>query len=275
MVNILQVDVEDWYCDLDVKEWSLHEPRVVGATKKVLSILKESGNRATFFILGHVADRFPDLVLDIDREGHEIASHGYSHRRIPDQSPEEFEEDIIRSKAILEDITGKTVKGYRAPQFTVMKDTLWALEILMKHGIEYDSSIFPVKTPLYGIPDAPLFPYKIESKKGRGGSDLLEIPLSVYKVPFFGKNIPVAGGFYFRFFPYFFLSYALRKLNREGNVAVCYLHPWEMDPGKPKVDGLMWYHYYRISSMEAKFRRLVRDFKFTSTLEWIENERRH
>jgi polysaccharide deacetylase family protein (PEP-CTERM system associated) len=275
MVNILQIDVEDWYCDLDVEEWNRCESRVVDSTEKILSILAESGNKATFFILGYVAEQFPELVLNIDREGHEIASHGYSHRRIPDQSPQEFEQDIIKSKTILEGITGKAVKGYRAPQFTILKDTLWAFEILMKHGIEYDSSIFPVKTPLYGIPDAPLFPYRINSESGETNGGLLEIPLSVFKIPLLGINIPVAGGFYFRFFPYFFLLYALKKLNREGNVAVCFLHPWDMDPGKPKADNLMWYHYYRLSSMEAKFRRLVRDFKFISTIEWIENERRN
>jgi polysaccharide deacetylase family protein (PEP-CTERM system associated) len=274
MLNILQIDVEDWYCDLDPADWYKYEMRVAGATEKVLSILKETKNKATFFMLGYVAERLPELVLRIDSEGHEIASHGYGHRRIPDQTPEEFERDVTRSIAILEKITGKKVRGYRAPQFTVVKDTLWALEILSAHGIEYDSSIFPVKTPLYGIPDAPLFPHRIRVKEKENGKDLLEIPLSVYRAPLLGKNIPVAGGFYFRFFPYFFVSHALRKLNSAGNVAVCYLHPWELDPGKPRVNGLKWYHYYRIASTEKKFRKLMRDFKFTSTQEWIEHERR-
>jgi peptidoglycan-N-acetylglucosamine deacetylase len=273
MVNILQIDMEDWYCDLDPGEWGKYEPRVEAATETVLSILKESGNRATFFVLGHVAEKFPGLVSKIDREGHEIASHGYNHRRIPDQTPEEFEDDVKRSIELLQSITGKKVKGYRAPQFTVMKETLWALDILKRQGMEYDSSVFPVKTPLYGIPDAPLFPYVIKTAEAGDSKGLVEVPLSVYKPPALGKNIPVAGGFYFRFFPYFFLSYALRKLNREGNVAVCYMHPWELDPGKPRVEGLKWYHYYRLSAMEGKFRKLVRDFRFISTQEWIENER--
>ena len=273
MVNILQIDMEDWYCDLDPGEWGKYEPRVEAATETVLSILKESGNRATFFVLGHVAEKFPGLVSKIDRAGHEIASHGYNHRRIPDQTPEEFEDDVKRSIELLQSITGKKVKGYRAPQFTVMKETLWALDILKRQGMEYDSSVFPVKTPLYGIPDAPLFPYVIKTAEAGDSKGLVEVPLSVYKPPVLGKNIPVAGGFYFRFFPYFFLSYALRKLNREGNVAVCYMHPWELDPGKPRVEGLKWYHYYRLSAMEGKFRKLVRDFRFISTQEWIENER--
>jgi polysaccharide deacetylase family protein (PEP-CTERM system associated) len=273
VVNILQIDVEDWYCDLDPVEWRKHEPRVETATKKVLSILRETENQATFFVLGHVAEKFPGLIAKIDSEGHEVASHGYSHRRVSDQTPGEFEEDVKKSIAILEGITGKKVKGYRAPQFTVMKETLWALDILKKQKMEYDSSIFPVKTPLYGIPDAPLFPYVINSQENGYGHGLTEVPLSVYKLPILGKNIPVAGGFYFRFFPYFFLSYALRKLNRKGNIAVCYMHPWELDPGKPRVEGLKWYHYYRLSAMEEKFRKLTRDFRFISTREWIKNER--
>ena len=274
-MNILQVDVEDWYCDLDTGEWDKYEPRVVKATERILSILNETGNRATFFILGFVAERFPEVVKKIDSEGHEVASHGYSHRRIMDQTPEEFREDVRRSIDVLEKIAGKKVRGYRAPQFTVVKETLWALEILKSEGLEYDSSVFPVKTPLYGIPDSPLFPYRVESDMSTSGDDFLEIPLSVYKIPFLGKNIPVAGGFYLRFFPYFFIRHALKKLNRQGNVAICYIHPWDLDPGKPRIDSLHWYHYYRLKSTEQKFRRLMQDFKFISTREWIENERRN
>ena len=275
MVNILQVDVEDWYCDLDPGEWDKCEPRVVEATERILSILDETGNKATFFILGYVAEQFPELVKKIDSEGHEIASHGYHHGRICGQTPEYFEQDLIRSISILERITGKKVKGYRAPQFTVVKETLWALEILRKHGLEYDSSIFPVKTPLYGIPDSPLFPYRIGSDISTSGVDFLEIPLSVYKVPLLGKNVPIAGGFYLRFFPYVFIRHALKRINRGGNVAVCYIHPWELDPGKPRIDSLKWYHYYRLESTEQKFLRLMQDFKFISTQEWIENDRRN
>jgi polysaccharide deacetylase family protein (PEP-CTERM system associated) len=274
-MNILQVDVEDWYCDLDTGEWDKYEPRVVKATERILSILNETGNRATFFILGFVAERFPEVVKKIDSEGHEVASHGYSHRRIMDQTPEEFREDVRRSIDVLEKIAGKKVRGYRAPQFTVVKETLWALEILKSEGLEYDSSVFPVKTPLYGIPDSPLFPYRVESDMSTSGDDFLEIPLSVYKIPLLGKNIPVAGGFYLRFFPYFFIRHALKKLNRLGNVAICYIHPWDLDPGKPRIDSLHWYHYYRLKSTEQKFRRLMQDFKFISTREWIENERRN
>ncbi len=272
--NILQIDVEDWYCDLDPRDWNKYEPRVVAATEKVLSMLRDSRTKATFFVLGYVAERFPGLVKSIEEQGHEVGSHGYGHRRISDQTPEEFEEDVKRSIAILESITGKKVKGYRAPQFTIVKETLWALEILRKLGLEYDSSIFPVKTPLYGIPDAPLFPYRIGSGSANEGDGLMEIPLSIYTIPILGKRVPVAGGFYFRFFPYFFIRHALKTLNRRGNVAVCYIHPWEFDPEKPRIDSLRWYHYYGLGTTEKKFRRLLADFTFMSTEEWIQNERR-
>ena len=274
MKNILQIDVEDWFCDLDPQDWSKCEPRVMAATEKVLSMLKDSGAKATFFVLGYVAERFPALVKGIEEQGHEVGSHGYGHRRISDQTPQEFEEDVKKSITILERITGKKIKGYRAPQFTVVKETLWSLGILKKLGLEYDSSIFPVKTPLYGIPDAPLYPYKIESGNVNEGEGLMEIPLSIYTTPLLGKRIPVAGGFYFRLFPYFFVRHALKTINRRGNVAVCYIHPWEFDPGKPRIEGLKWYHYYRLAATEKKFRRLLADFAFISTEEWIANEGR-
>jgi polysaccharide deacetylase family protein (PEP-CTERM system associated) len=273
MKNILQIDLEDWYCDIDPNDWHRQEPRVVGATEKVLSILDDGGSKATFFVLGHVAEQFPDLIKTIAGKGHEIATHGYGHRRITDQTPEEFREDLRRSIAVLKGITDKKITGYRAPQFTVMKETLWALDILREEGMEYDSSIFPVKTPLYGLPDSPLFPYTIGHERIVDGAGLVEIPLSIYRVPLFGKRVPIAGGFYLRFFPYGFISHAIRKLNRAGNVAVCYVHPWEFDPGKPRIDSLRWYHYYRLSSTEPKFRKLTKEFQFISTREWIEDER--
>ncbi len=274
MRNILQIDVEDWYCDLEPQDWSRCEPRVVAATEKVLSVLRDANTKATFFVLGYVAERFPELVRSIEQEGHEVASHGYAHRRISEQTPLEFEEDVRRSIEVLEAITGKKVKGYRAPQFTVMKETLWSLDVLKNLGLEYDSSIFPVKTPLYGIPDAPLYPYRFTPAEAQGQGGFMEIPLSIYTLPLLGKRIPVAGGFYLRFFPYWFVRHALREINRGGNVAVAYIHPWELDPGKPRMEGLKWYHYYRIAGTEKKFRKLVRDFTFTSTEDWIGHEGR-
>jgi len=274
-VNILQIDVEDWYCDLDIKYWGSYKDRVVQSTDKVLAILKERNIHATFFILGYVAERFPQLVRKIKEEGHEIASHGYSHIPITKQTPPEFEEDLLKSIRILEKISGDKIWGYRAPQFTIVNETSWAIDILKKNGLRYDSSIFPVKTPLYGVPDAPLFPYHVSSsniKEDNPEENFLEFPLSVYKIPVIKKNIPIAGGFYLRFFPYRFISYAIKKINKANHPAVCYLHPWELDPEQPREKSFKWYHYYRLHSTERKFKQLLRDFKFTSTREWIENE---
>ena len=275
--NILQIDVEDWYCDLDYGEWKFYEPRVVESTNKILSILEETNNKATFFILGYVAEHFPELIKKIQKKGHEIASHGYSHKRVDKQTPKEFENDLLKSIKILEKITGKKIRGYRAPQFTIVKKTFWAIEILKRNNLKYDSSIFPVRTPLYGVPNSPVYPYKIRNKnvsERKIENDFWEIPLSIYKIPLIKKSIPIAGGFYLRAFPYFFIKHAIKKINESENIAVCYIHPWEFDRDKPKIKSLKWYHYYNIKSTEKKFIKLLNDFKFTSTGEWIKNERR-
>lgn len=275
-VNILQIDVEDWYSDLDIKDWESYEDRIVQSTNKLLSILKERNTQATFFVLGYVAEHFPELVEKIKDENNEVASHGYSHIPITRQTPFEFEEDLLKSIRILEKITGNKIYGYRAPQFTVNEKTSWAIDIMKKKGLEYDSSIFPVKTHLYGAPDAPLFPYHISSsniKKDEPEEDFLEFPLSVYKIPWVKKNIPVAGGFYLRFFPYTFISHAIKKINKANHPAVCYLHPWELDPEQPRISSLKWYHYHRLYSTEKKFKKLVGDFKFISTRSWIDHEK--
>ena len=274
IVNILQIDVEDWYSDLETKYWESYEDRIIQSNNKVLTILKENDARATFFILGYLAERFPQLVKKIKEQGHEIASHGYNHTTITKRTPLEFEKDLLKSIEILEKISGDKVWGYRAPQFTVVEKTAWAIDIIKKMGLKYDSSVFPVKTSLYGVPEAPLFPYHISSldiKKDDPEENFLEFPLSVYRIPIIKKNIPIAGGFYLRFFPYRFISYAIKKINKLNHPAVCYLHPWELDPKQPRIDSFKWYHYYRLSSTEKKFRRLLKDFKFISTKEWIQN----
>lgn len=275
-VNILQIDVEEWYSDLDIKDWGSYENRIVQSTNKLLSILKERNVQATFFVLGYVAEHFPELVERIKDGNHEIGSHGYSHTPITRQTPSEFEEDLLKSIRILEKITGDKILGYRAPQFTVVEKTSWAIDIMKKNGLEYDSSIFPVKTHLYGVPDALLYPYHISSsniKKDEHEEDFLEIPLSVYKIPGIKKNIPIAGGFYLRFFPYRFIRHAIKKINKANHPAVCYLHPWELDPEQPRISSLKCYHYYRLHSTEKKFKKLLRDFEFTSTKRWINYEK--
>lgn len=272
VTNILQVDVEDWYCDLDIKDWEFQEDRVVVATNKVLDIVKEANMHATFFVLGYVAERHPELVSRIKNERHEIATHSYAHRPITKESPQSFQEDLLKSIEILERISGEKILGYRAPQFSIIEKTSWAIDILKQAGLKYDSSIFPVKTHLYGVPHASLFPYHISSSNiaiDDQTEDFLEIPLSVYEIPSTSIKIPVAGGFYLRFFPYSFIKYALRKINKQNQVAVCYIHPWELDPQHPKISSLSWYHYWRLSSTEKKFRKLLKNFKFTSVTNYF------
>jgi polysaccharide deacetylase family protein (PEP-CTERM system associated) len=273
--NILTIDVEDWYMDVDIRHWGDYQSRLVQSTQKVLSILAEMNTRATFFVLGYVGERFPRLVEGINMRGHEIATHGYSHKRVMQLSPSEFEADLIKSIKILENLTHGKVLGHRAREFTIMETTSWAVGILKRSGLRYDSSIFPVKTHLYGVPDAPRFPYRISSsdiKLDDPGGDFWELPLSVYQIPVIKKNIPIAGGFYLRFFPYRFVRYAIRKINKQNQPAVCYLHPWELDPELPRLRSLSWDHYYGLSRTEERFRRLLADFQFTSVQEYLSLE---
>lgn len=272
MVNVLTIDVEDWYMDIDVKHWGDYEDRVVGNTERVLNLLAAANTRATFFIVGYVAEHFPELVEDIKARGHEIATHGYRHKRITELSPSEFEEDLLRSIAVLEEITGDKVLGHRAREFTIMEKTSWAIDILKRNGLRYDSSIFPVRTHLYGVADAPRFPYHISSsdiKLDAVEDDFLEVPSAVYRIPVIRKNIPVAGGFYLRFFPYWFIKHAIKKINKQNQPAICYLHPWELDPAPPRINALAWYNYWGLCSTEAKFRSLLRDFRFTSVKQYF------
>lgn len=270
----MQIDVEPWYCNLPPTDWNYYEDRVVKNTVQTLNILKEYNAKATFFILGYVAENHPILLERIQKEGHEIASHGYNHISIKKQSPSEFEKDLIKSIKILEMKSNKLL-GYRAPQFSIVKETSWAIDILKKNGLKYDSSIFPVKTHLYGVPDAPRFTYHISSEKIEVDSPeekFLEVPLSTYNIPLIGRNLPIAGGFYLRFFPYFFIKHSIRKINNMGKPAVCYIHPWELDPNQPKISQLPWYHYYNLSHTENKLRKILEDFKFTSVKEYYNLE---
>jgi polysaccharide deacetylase family protein (PEP-CTERM system associated) len=285
ITNILTIDVEDWYMNTDISMWDSYEDRIVESTNKILRLLTESNTKATFFVLGYVAENYPKLVEEIKDEGHEIATHGYSHTMVTKQRPSEFKEDLLKSVRILETITGDKVMGYRAPWFTIMEGTAWAIDVLKKEGLRYDSSVFPIKTHRYGLPDAPLFPFHISStdiKKEDPKDDFLEFPLSVYKLPIVHKNIPVAGGFYLRSFPYWFIKHAIRKINKMGHFpywfikhairkinkmgqpAVFYIHPWELDLDQPRIKELEWHHYYNLPYTERKFKRLLNDFAFTS-----------
>jgi polysaccharide deacetylase family protein (PEP-CTERM system associated) len=272
VTNILTIDVEDWYMDTDISTWDSYEDRVVQSTKKILNMLDERNTKATFFVVGYVAEQFPELIEDIKNKGYEIGTHGYSHTSITKQTPSEFEKDLLKSIRILEKITKDKIRGHRACEFSIGEKTSWAIDILKKNGLKYDSSVFPVKTYLYGVPDAPLYPYHISSsniKEDNPENDFLELPSSVYRITIVHKNIPIAGGFYLRIFPYCFIKHAMKKINKAGQPVIFYVHPWEFDAKQPRVKELKWYHYYRLSSTERKFKKLLKDFKFSSIQEWI------
>lgn len=266
MKNVMSVDVEDWFCVHNLSgliaysEWDRCESRVERATLRLLDLFGRAGVEATFFVLGWVAERFPDLVREIERRGHEVASHGYSHRLLTFMRPDEFRADLLRSLEVLARVASRPVRGFRAPSFSITKKTLWAADILRESGIGYDSSVFPVGLhPDYGIPDASLRPYELT-----GG--LTELPMGVAEV--LGRRIPCCGGGYFRLFPYRVTRWLMRQCNADGRVVMFYLHPWEIDPGQPRVAGLPWSkrfrHYNNLEVAEERLERLVSDFSFTS-----------
>ena len=265
--NILTIDVEDWFQvenyapAIPRSTWAEKELRVRRNVESILDRLAASGTKATFFTLGWIADREGDLIRRIAREGHEIASHGWSHTPIWHLDRDEFREEIRSSRAILQDLSGQPVVGYRAPTFSVTEKTLWALGELAEAGYTFDSSIFPVRHDRYGIPDSPTAIHR------RGG--LWEIPLSVYRLG--SLNLPVAGGGYFRLYPLALTERAIHRLNASGQPAVVYLHPWEFDPGQPKVAGVgltaTFRHRVGLGRNLAKLSRLLQDFVFGSASE--------
>jgi polysaccharide deacetylase family protein (PEP-CTERM system associated) len=236
------------------------ESRVRRSTERLLALFADAGVRASFFVLGSVADRHPGLVREIARGGHEIASHGQAHQLVFEQTPAEFREDIRRAKATLESLSGSAVRGYRAPSYSVTARSLWALDAMLEEGYEYDASIFPIRHDRYGIPGAPRHPYRVE----RGGRRLAEAPPSTIRLA--GINLPVAGGGYFRLLPYGWTRWGIRHLNEaEGKPAIFYTHPWEMDVEQPRLSLSplsSWRHYTNLEKTEAKLTRLVREFRF-------------
>ena len=281
-VNYLSIDVEDYFHVSAFEKisppdsWSKKELRVEKNTEKILSILNANSVKATFFVLGWVAECCPDLVKRIANEGHEIASHGYGHQRVYNQSRDRFRNDIRRSKQHLEDLTGQEVFGYRAPSYSISKDTFWAFDELLEAGYLYDSSIFPIHHDLYGISDWPRFlspAVKVSEnlweacKEPNGEPSLMEVPISTVQIA--GKNLPIAGGGYFRLFPYKLTRLGLRRINRfEEQSFVFYIHPWELDPGQPRMNGAGWKsrfrHYLNLHKTEERLWELLRDFRFTS-----------
>ena len=268
--NIMSVDLEDFFCDLPFDTWSQYESRVMKSTNKILALFEKYEIKATFFTLGYIAEKFPDLVKDIDDRGHEIASHGYAHLDIRKITKEEFENDLKKSIQILEKIIGKKILGFRAPYFSIDKKSFWAMEILSKY-FKYDSSIFPVKTPMYGIKNAPRNIYKpnltnpsvIDLK-----SKLIEIPMATHRIPIIG-NIPIAGGFHLRFLPYFYIKYGLNKINENNNSFIFYIHPKDLDPEMPKINRYAWHYYHNLSGATRKFKKILEDFEFCTIKEFL------
>jgi polysaccharide deacetylase family protein (PEP-CTERM system associated) len=241
-------------------QWADLESRVCGNTDRLLGIFDDAKVTATFFVLGWVAERFPELVRRISDLGHEIASHGYAHRLVYDQTPTAFREDIRRAKRLLEDASGCLVGGYRAPSYSITPRSLWAIDILIDEGYWYDSSIFPIMHDRYGIPVSARHAYALERKDGT----LVELPGSTVRVG--RSNLPVGGGGYFRILPYEWTRWGIGRLNRtEGQAAIFYLHPWEIDPDQPRLHaGLLsrFRHYRNLDKTESRLRRLLQDFRF-------------
>jgi polysaccharide deacetylase family protein (PEP-CTERM system associated) len=261
MLNALTIDFEDWYQGLEIPQsaWDGYEDRIVGVGRRLLEILAGANVRATFFVLGAVAERHPDLVREIAGAGHEVGTHGYSHTPIYHLTPDAFRAELKHSIQLLEDAAGQPVLGHRAPFFSITRESLWALEILAECGIRYDSSIFPVVNYRYGIADAPRWPYPI----GAGDGALTEFPITTWR--WLGRNVPVAGGAYFRIYPYALTRWAFRSINREGRPAVFYLHPWEIDPEHPRIPlprRIALTHYFNLRRTEARLKRLLNDFRF-------------
>jgi polysaccharide deacetylase family protein (PEP-CTERM system associated) len=265
-MNAMTVDVEDYFQVsafdgiVPRNRWEQMDSRVVANTERLLAIFGEAGVRGTFFVLGWIADRFPALVRSIAGHGHEIASHGHSHRLVYDITPAQFREDVRRSKAVLETACGAAVEGYRAPSFSITRRSLWALDILIEEGFRYDASIFPIHHDRYGIPGSPRHPYQLR----RGTAAILEVPAST--VQWGPLNFPVAGGGYFRLLPYGWTRWGIRRINtREQRPAIFYMHPWEIDPEQPRLAATLlsrFRHYRNLDQTEHRLRQLLSDFRF-------------
>ena len=260
MLNTMTVDVEDWYHCLDGNpgNWDRCEDRIDASLCRLLDVFRRTESTATFFVLGHVAQRHPDLIGAIREHGHEIASHGYLHQFIYRQPQEQFRDDVARSLDLLDELAGEPVRGYRAPFFSITKSSLWALPILGELGIHYDSSIHLVLNHRYGIQDAPRLPYEPHS-------GLTEVPISTFPVG--PLNVPCGGCVYFRVYPYRMIRRIFRRLNRRDERVVFYLHPWEIDPDHPRLPlspGLKLRHYWALDKTEKKLERLCTDFRFAS-----------
>ncbi len=265
MVNAMTVDVEDYFQvsafegTVRREDWEGIPCRVEANTDRILALFDSHGVKATFFMLGWVAKRYPELVRRILAAGHELASHGMSHVRVTTQTPADFRNDVVATKQLLEDIAGVPVRGYRAASYSIGAGNLWAFGVLEDAGHIYSSSVYPIRHDLYGMPGAPRFIFRPE------GGSLLEIPVTT--VQLLGHNLPCGGGGFFRFFPYGYTRWAIRRVNTmDRQPSLFYFHPWELDPAQPRMEGIgprtRFRHYLNLSRMETRLRRLLRDFSW-------------
>jgi len=265
--NAMTVDVEDYFhvsafaSHIRQSDWDSFECRVERNTIRILDLFERSGIFATFFTLGWVAERYPQLVREIATRGHEVACHGYSHRLVYEQSPVEFRQETARAKAVLEDLIQTPVLGYRAASYSIVARSIWALDVLLDLGFAYDSSIFPVRHDRYGIPGARRDPHRIATPSG---GSIVEFPLTTKELASY--RLPVSGGGYFRIFPYFLTSWALHSVNRmERRPFIFYLHPWEIDADQPRIMAnwlSRFRHYHNLDRCEERLRRLLGEFRF-------------
>lgn len=264
LTNALTIDVEDYFQvsafapHIARSSWDSRECRIERNVGRVLDLLAEHDARGTFFTLGWIAKRYPSLVRRIVDSGHELASHGFGHERASDMSENAFFEDIRSAKALLEDIGRVEVKGYRAPSFSIGKGNLWAFDCLLRAGYRYSSSVYPIAHDHYGMPDAPRHAYQV-----RPG--LLEVPIST--VRFFDRNFPSSGGGYFRLLPYQVTRWLLNRVNTSDlQASIFYFHPWEIDPGQPRIAGIgaktRFRHYVNIGRTEGRLKQLLKDFRW-------------
>ncbi len=267
--NVMTIDVEDYFQvsafadSIKPNEWDQQPLRVENNTLKLLDLFDEYNIKATFFVLGWVAQREEKLVLEIANRGHEVACHGYSHQLVYNQTPKVFQQETVLAKKILEDIIQQPVKGYRAASYSITEKSLWALDILAESGFIYDSSIFPVRHDRYGMPDTPKHPYELKTPAGHS---IIEFPLSTAKI--LNYRLPIAGGGYFRLYPYWLSKAGLAQINRQQKPFIFYLHPWEVDPQQPRIPA-SWFsqfrHYNNLDKCESRLRKLMTDFQFATT----------
>jgi len=267
--NIMSVDLEDYFCDLPINEWSKYKSRILETTDTLLNLFEETNTKATFFVVGYFAEKFPKLIKKIHDQGHEIGSHTFSHIDLRTVSKNDIEIDLEKSISVLESLVGEKILGFRAPFFSINKNNAWVMDILKKYFI-YDSSIFPVRTPLYGLPSALreiYHPSSLDITKNNVDEKFIEIPPMTLRM--FNYNLPMAGGFYFRFFPNFLIKKGIQNFNNRKQPAMFFIHPKDLDEKMPKIDGYSWHYYYGKNNIVEKFRHILKNFNFTSSKRFL------